>query len=143
MSQSKEHDNFMNYIERRLEHWAEWHSTGNYYGVGFHSETIEYVLMTVGIMVKSTGIKPLPCDEDAEEIEMLISEMSVQNNELANALRIQYLYNGSTRTKSKEFRIPRPHLTRLTDMARQWLAGRLSATNKFGALQNAEKNSRY
>ncbi|MEO8964505.1 MAG: hypothetical protein ABI370_07530 [Gammaproteobacteria bacterium] len=119
-------EDFMNYVEKRLDHWAQWYSTGNYYGLGFHSETIEYVLMTVGVLIKSTSIKPTPCDEEAEEIEALIIEMAKHNIKMAMALKIQYLSKRKARDRSAELNVCATKFRIYVDMAKQWLAGRLS-----------------
>jgi hypothetical protein len=127
MIQAKNTDNFMHYVERRLDHWAKWYSSGNSYGLGYPSEKIEYVLMTVGIMVKSTAAKPVPSDEEAEEIEALVTEMAIQNDKIASALRSQYYGNGLLADRAKKLGISYPQFKIYVDMARQWLAGRLSA----------------
>jgi hypothetical protein len=129
MSMAREID-FMDYVERRLEHWARWYSSGNYYGLGFHSETIEYVLMTVGVMIKSTGIKPLPCDEEAEEIEALITEMKSYNSKMAAALRICYFENKKSRERAEEIEMSSTQFKLYVKMAKQWLSGRLSASRR-------------
>ena len=46
---------FVKYVEERLQQWAEWYSSGNWYGLGYPSCSIEYRLMTEGILVKATG----------------------------------------------------------------------------------------
>ena len=118
---------FIDYVEKRLEHWAQWYSLGNHYGLGYKSESIAHVLMTIGVMIKSTGINSLPCDKEAEEIETLICDLHKQNEGLAHALHIHFLTEGSIRSKAKKFAIDRDRLSYNLDMARQWLAGRLSA----------------
>jgi hypothetical protein len=123
-------EDFMNYVEQRLEHWAHWFSSDNHYGMGFHSHTIEYILMTVGVMIKSTGIKPLSCDEEAEEIEHLVNEMCKQNFKMAMALRIQYFCKRKSRERVRELDISASKFRILVEMAKQWIAGRLSATRR-------------
>ena len=128
MCKARKDDDFMNYVQQRLEHWAQWFTRGNYYGLGYKLiKLIEYVLMTVGIIVKSTLPKPLPCDEEAEEIEALIKTMCKQNEYLANTLRHYYLTNGSLREKAARLNISHVHFKYCVDMAHQWLAGRLSS----------------
>ena len=127
MNKARKDDDFMHYVEQRLEHWARWYSSGNYYGLGFHSETIEYVLMTVGVMIKSTGLKPLPYDEGAEEIEALVTEMTKHNEKMAIMLRIHYFGNGLVSERAEKLGVSYGRFRVYVDMARQWLAGRLSA----------------
>jgi hypothetical protein len=117
----------MQHVEDRLNEWAEWFCHGNWYGLGYSPSTTIYRLMTEGIIVKGAISNMLPTNENAEEIEALIYEMWKQNEDLANAVRINYLTQGSVRHKSKKFSIHRNRLTFQLDLARQWLAGRLSA----------------
>ncbi len=124
---NKRKENFMVYVEKRLEHWARWFHSNHYYGLGFRSETIEYVMMTVGVLIKSTGVKPLPVDEDAEEIEALVVEMAAQNSKMATALRIHYFDRKKSRDRADAIQISASQFKNYVSMAKQWLAGRLSA----------------
>jgi hypothetical protein len=119
-------ENFLEYVEERLDQWAKWFSHGNSYGLSFSPCSIEYRLMTVGIINKNPGPKPLPYNEEAEEIEMLVNEMSKQNKMMADVLRYNYFTQGAVRSKAKQLDIPRLNFERNVEMARQWLAGRLS-----------------
>jgi hypothetical protein len=129
MNRLRKKRDFTIYVKRRLEHWATWFMEGNNCDLGYHPQSIIHVLMTVGILVKSSGPAQLPCDEDAEEIEALVYEMWKQNRNLANALRHYYLSKGSLREKSNFLNVSHVHFKYTVDMARQWLAGRLSAAN--------------
>ncbi len=115
------------YVQRRLQEWAEWFSRGNFYGLGYPSCSIEYRLMREGSITKHSGSRPLPCNTEAEEIEKLVKELSEQNNNLAIALRCFYFTNGSLRVKAKNVAISHVYLKYYVDMAHQWLMGRLSA----------------
>jgi hypothetical protein len=123
-----EKNDFMNYVEKRLHHWARWYSQGNFNGLGFPSENIAYVLMTVGALIKSTGAKPLPCDEEAEEIETLVTEMAKHNINMASALRVNYFTRKKARARSDVIDASPAQFKIYIQMAKQWLAGRLSAT---------------
>ncbi len=118
---------FVKYVEERLQQWAEWYSRGNLYGIGYPIYTVEYRLMTEGIVVRSTGPKPMPFNEEADEIEILIKEMAQQNQKMALALRCQYFSSGALRVKAKKLHISHSQFKYLLDLAHQWLAGRLSA----------------
>lgn len=124
---TKTPENFTAYVEKRLEHWARWFTSSHHYGLGFHSETIEYILMTVGALIKSTGVKPLPVDEDAEEIEALVREMAEHNSKMATALRIHYFDRKKSRDRADSLQISASQFKICVNMAKQWLAGRLSA----------------
>jgi hypothetical protein len=120
-------EDFILYVEKRLEHWAQWFNSGHHHGLGFHSETIEYILMTVGVMIKSTGTRPLPMDEEAEEIEALVTEMAKYNSKMAAALRIHYFDRKKSRDRADAIQIAASQFKNYVSMAKQWLAGRLSA----------------
>jgi hypothetical protein len=130
MNKPYKEEEFMAYVERRLDHWAKWFNSSNHYGLGFRSETIEHVLMTVGIMIKSTDIKPLPSDEEAEEIEQLVREMACHNSKMADALRIHYFDRKKARDRSPAMQISASQFRNYVSMAKQWLAGRLSACGR-------------
>ena len=124
-------ENFLGYVEERLDQWAKWFSEGNSYGMGYSPCSIEYRLMTVGIINKSSGPKPLAYNEEAEEIESLICELAKQDKLTAEVLRYHYLQKGSFRDKSKAFNISHNQFSHFVDMAHHWLAGRLTAIVKY------------
>jgi hypothetical protein len=130
MAKPYKKEEFMAYVERRLDHWADWFKSSNHYGLGFHSEKIEYILMTVGMMIKSTDVKPLPSDEEAEEIEVLVTEMARHNSKMADALRIHYFDRKKARDRSPAMQISASQFRNYVSMAKQWLAGRLSACER-------------
>lgn len=118
--------NYMRHIEERLYQWADWYSRGNFYGLGYPSCSIEYRIMTEGIVSRSTAPRALPTHEAAEEIEALVKEIANYHEIMANALRCHYFVTGSLRTKAAKLKISHSHFKHYVDMAHQWLAGRLS-----------------
>jgi hypothetical protein len=120
---------FNEYIEYRLQEWANWFSKGNYYGIGFNSSTIEYRLMTEGIITNQPGYKAIHCNEEAEEIENLVNEMGQQYIKQKYALRIYYF--GRTDSETSHFTMGKSQLQAYVNMAKQWFAGRLSAKMKM------------
>jgi len=120
-------DAMIQYIDYRLKEWANWFGRGNFYGIGYPPCSTEYRLMTGIISERQCGIRVMPCNEDAEEIEKLIHEMSKQNNKMAFALRIHYLDGGKWQMHKSEIGIGETKFRVYVHMGRQWLAGRLSA----------------
>jgi hypothetical protein len=119
---------FINYVEGRLNQWAEWYSRGNWNGLGYPSCSIEYRLMTEGFVERTSyASRTLSFHEEAEEVEMLVNEMSKQNHHMALALRCHYFTRGGLRTKAKKIEISHMQFKHYVDMAHQWLAGRLSS----------------
>lgn len=120
-------DKMMQYIDYRLKEWANWFGRGNFYGIGYPPYSTEYKLMMGIISEKQHGVRVMPCNEDAEEMEKLIYEMSKQNNKMAIALRIHYLDRDKLQMQKREIGIGETKFRVYIQMARQWLAGRLSA----------------
>jgi hypothetical protein len=123
-------DGLKKYLDERLNEWAEWYSHGNWHGLGFSPCTVEYRLMTEGVVIKGTAPKHSASNEDAEEIESWVKEMSEQNFKMALALRYHYFTEGGFRMKAKKVLVSHTQFKKYVDMAHQWLAGRLSAANK-------------
>lgn len=122
------------YIEKRLDHWAEWVLKGNWGCQGYPTKNILYDWIKMGCVLSSTKGKKakgqlplLPCDEEAEEIEHCIMEMHKQNPKIALALRLKYLSQGTTHQKSKSIHSSGTQFKAHVNMARQWLAGWFSA----------------
>ena len=119
------------YVEYRLQEWARWFSSGRFCGLGFPSRSIEYRLMTEAVIEKCRGKRPLSCNEEAEEMEKFVKEMSEQNQKMALALRCYYFHGGGLRKKAKLLKISHTQLKYYVDMGIQWLMGRLSVKNSF------------
>jgi len=120
-------NDFMVYVDKRLDEWAVWFSEGNFYGLGFPTSTHEYTLMTKGVHIKSTAPWELPYNQDAEEIEALVVELESQGANMAAALRKQYFGQGAFVDRAKQIGVSYQQFRICIGMARQWLAGRLSA----------------
>lgn len=121
---------FLEYVDERLQQWAEWYSRDNLFGLGYPSCSIEYRLMTEGVIVKTTGPKSLPSNEEAEEIELLVNEIAKQNERIALALRCQYFGHRRSRERAKSLGVSYAQFRIYVDLGRQWLAGRLSAPRR-------------
>lgn len=119
----------MDYVEKRLEHWAKWFSMYDDPGLGFRSYTRIYVLMTLGTMVQTSTNKPLPYDEEAEEIEDIVSNLAYYNEKLAKILCTQYIGKGAVSERAKKLGMSYARFRSYVDMARQWMAAMLSTTN--------------
>ncbi len=131
MNEGEINKKFTAYIEYRLQEWANWFDKGNFYGIGFSTSTIEYRLMTEGIVSNQPGYKTLHCNDEAEEIENLISEMHKQNFKMSLALRHHYFGYNKSHDRRSALPFSRTQLQTYLGMGRQWLAGRLSAKVKM------------
>lgn len=115
------------YVERRLQAWADWYSRGCGFGLGYPSKNLMAILQeTGGLLIKSTGEIPLPMNASAEEIEKLIAELAQRYLSLTNALREYYLGEGTTVQKAKRLNMSRAQFNICVDKAKMWLSGRLS-----------------
>ena len=115
------------YVERRLQIWADWYSHGCGFGLGYPSKNLMANLQEMGgLLIKSTGETSLPVNACAEEIEKLVGELAQRYRSLANALREYYLGEGTTVQKAKRLNMSRAQFNICVDKAKMWLSGRLS-----------------
>jgi hypothetical protein len=119
-------DDLKKYLDERLLEWSEWFSQDNSYGLGYASCSVEYRLMTEGSIINSTAPKLSIGNSRAEEIELLVNEMSQQNATMASALRIQYFGRKKSRERSDELQLSAARFKVYVEMARQWMIARLS-----------------
>lgn len=116
------------YIDKRLDHWAEWVLKGNWGNRGYPSKNVLYEWIKMGCVIsKAKGRQPLPCDEEAEEVERCVIEMAKQRPKIALALRTEYLIRGTMKQKSKCIHSSLAQFKVDLQMAKQWLAGWFSA----------------
>lgn len=127
MTAEKKHTNMLRYVEYRLEEWAHWYSRGCYMGLGYPNQsTIAALKEYQGVMIKTQGIKPIATNEQAEEIEDLMKELALQNKRLTDVLRQNYFGVGTAAYKAEQVGLSYAHFKVQLDMAKQWLAGRLT-----------------
>jgi len=115
----------LQYIEKKREEWANWYSRGDGYGLNYSSCSILYRLMKEGHIIRSSGPKPLPTHEAAQEIKSLVKIIAQQNQKIALSLHCQYFTQGFLQQKPKQLNFSHIPFKCYVDMAHQWLAGRL------------------
>lgn len=114
------------YVEKRLQVWADWCARGCSFGLVYPSKTWEAKLMeTGGIWVKGTGTYYPPSHPEAEEIEALVSVLAQDYVTIANALREYHLGEGTMTQKAKRVGLSYAQFKICVDKARMWLDGRL------------------
>jgi len=114
------------YLESRLEDWAEWLRGGNFVGIGYpRQSTLE--LIRKGMIIGANQACPpvIQVNENAEEMEKYICEMAEFKPIMAKALRMLYLDNISTKSHAKKLNMPRSQFYLQVQMSKQWLLGRL------------------
>jgi len=117
----------LHYIENRLQMWAAWFTRKERLVKGYSPVTIEYRLMTEGhIPNEYYGLRPLPTNELAEEIERLVKDLYEQNQKLAEVLRAYYLRRGTLRDKARRIGTSQTRFEVYLNSARWWLASRLT-----------------
>ncbi len=124
--------NLDEYLESRLGEWAEWLRGGNHLGIGYPRQSILALILEGKFIAqkrKSRGI--LETNENAEEIEKLVCEMSEYKFEMAQALRLYYLDSLSLRSSSKKLGISYTQYKNYVQLGKQWLAGRFSVIFSF------------
>ena len=115
------------YLEDRLDEWADWSLRIEDNGLGYPRRTIEARLRDEGgVLISGTGCRPLPVHEKAEEMERFIVELYKHKDVLGKALRTQYLEVGTVKYKAKKANTSLSQFKVYVKMAKTWLAGRLS-----------------
>ena len=115
------------YLDERIEEWADWVVRLDNHGLGYPHRTLEARLRDEGgVLISGTGYYCPPGNERAEEIERFIAELHKRNEELAIALRVYYLETGFTKHKAKKIKLSVTQFKIYVRMARMWLAGKLS-----------------
>lgn len=115
------------YVNYRLDQWADWYLRNGGFGLGYPKKSVEGKLIdNGGVLIKSTPY--LACNASAEEIEHLVVELTKQNERLAQVLREQYFGLGTMPRKAKRLGFSYAYFRTQLDMAKQWMAGRLSIT---------------
>jgi len=118
------------YLERRLQAWADWYSRGCGFGLGYPAKNLMAILQeTGGLLIKPTGQIPLPMNAAAEEIEKLVGELAQRYCSLAECLREYYLGEGTMRQKAKRQEMSYAQFKICVDKAKVWLDAKLE-TNK-------------
>lgn len=126
-------DAFMNYIDERLNQWAAWCRQKVRLGIGYPPCSIEYRMMTEGCIPRSEylGLRPMPTNELAEEMEAYMAELSKQYKDAAEAIRKHYYENGNSRQKGNAMKISKGQFDKLVLFAKAWLLGRMTPTGKL------------
>lgn len=65
--EKKMDDQFIQYVDYRINRWVSYYSRDKFYGVGFYDRSLIHCLMTEGVVISSTAPRSI-CDEDAEEV---------------------------------------------------------------------------
>jgi len=115
------------YLEERLEEWAEWLRGGNFVGIGYpRQSTLE--LIRKGMIIGANQACPpvIQVNENAEEMEKYICQMGEYKPIMAQALRMYYLNRLSFRSSSKKLNISYMQFSIYIQMAKQWLIGRFN-----------------
>lgn len=121
--------NVNEYIDCRLDEWANWYLQYGDFGLGYPRRSIEGRLMDEGgVLIKSTASRDLLCNAEAEEIEKMVLELNQQNSRLAKVLRENYFGFGTCKSKAERLAMSYSSFKTHLDMAKQWLAGRLSTS---------------
>jgi hypothetical protein len=112
------------YVEHRLHHWAKWYGQNNGSNLGYPSESLESRHLNSGGVIHSNGgIRPLPCNPAAEELEAVISILMQYDEKIAQALCQDYLYKKDQLKKAKGMGISAAQFKIDVAHARYWLRG--------------------
>ena len=103
-----------------FDRWRDWSSDGSQ--TGFKNKTIEYQLMTQGVVTRSTGSN-VKEDPECEKLDAAISAMPKQ---MHKAVKLKFLFGFTNKDASKELKMPLPTYKSLIQRCRAWLCGRLT-----------------
>ena len=114
------------YLDRRLQAWADWYSHGCGFGLGYPSKNLMARLQeTGGIHIKAIGQISSPLNAGAEEIEKLVRELAQRYRSLADSLREYYLGEGTMTQKAKRVNMSYRQFKYCVDKATIWIDGTL------------------
>ena len=122
------HNEIDAYLEVRLNEWAEWLSTGNHLNIGYQRQS-SIAMFTEGksISRNTKAVRAnVDTNEQAEEIEKMVSEMAQYKSIMSDCLRFQYLNQKSLRNSAKELGVSHTQYKLYVQMAKQWLVGRFN-----------------
>ncbi|MDX2165089.1 MAG: antiterminator Q family protein [Gammaproteobacteria bacterium] len=114
------------YLDYRLQEWAEWLNTGNFLNIGYQRESSIAMFMDgKSINRNSRFFKTVDTNESAQEMEKLVTEMARYKPAMANALRMYYLERLSFRESAKKLKISYTQYNMYVQTAKSWLAGKI------------------
>lgn len=131
------------YLEDRLNIWARWAAKG-IEAQGYPSTSPEYRILIEGVSSGSNGLKPLPSNPAAEEMDAFVSELSQYFDEKAKIIKSYYLKRSSTVRVSEiagEHNLPYREffreLNNAKDMLRLLMSIKYKEQNKLKTLRKA------
>lgn len=116
------------YLEKRLNQWAEWTLLYNDFGLGYPKKSIEAKLAdTSGIWGRMRTRRGIHSNPNAEAMEHLIQELGKNYPYLAIIIHIQYLGKGTPNEKAKILKLSHTRYYSYLTSAKYWLDGYLRA----------------
>jgi hypothetical protein len=116
------------YLEDRLRQWANWFLRHGDMGLGYPHRSVEGLLMdSGGVVIRSTVAYDASPNAAVDETERLLRQMASQNKKIATALFEYYIGVGTLKQRAKRLGLSRTQFKVHVDMAKEWLAGRLSS----------------
>lgn len=114
-------------LERLLNHWGKWVKSGNKIGLGYSGKNnLAKISESGGMFFYGTGLKLIPDDPRAEEMERLIIKLSHFNPREANAVKEYYGKQLSRQEAASRLKISVTTLNERIRLAKMWLSGRLT-----------------
>ena len=128
----------LRYVDERLKLWAAWYRQRERLGIGYPPCSVEYRMMTEGCIPRGEylGLRPMPTNLSAEEIEAFIAELNKQYEEAAQVIRRHYIDEGNVKEKAKLMNIKHEQFYELISFSRAWLLGRLTPTHHLKQIMN-------
>jgi hypothetical protein len=118
-------------LEQRLHSWADWYSRGNKAAIGYPPVSIMYWACYQTAKEKARRQAPsLPNHVEAEQVEQQVYELAQNCPLLAKALRCQYFTLGTLQYKAEQLQLSISQFKHYVDMAKIWIAARLSSSKQ-------------
>ncbi len=116
----------LEYVKSRLHHWAGWYDKDQDHPIGYARCSLEYRMMQEGVVIKTQGVKPLPCDQKAEEIEAYVCELAIDAPHIAFALRSHYFSSMYISLNKHDLQLTEDKKKQYVDRGHQWLLWKIS-----------------
>jgi len=120
--------NFEEYVEYRLQEWADWFRGGKL-GKGYPAESA-FNLFQKEMTINKTKYQQhnfMPVNEGAEEIEKMVIDLDKYNKKFAEALKKSYLGTElTTALKAKSLNLTASTFKKYVEMGRLWVVAKMN-----------------
>ncbi len=110
-------------VEFRLHEWGLWVVASIEHGLGYPSQS---TIVSALSGSRATGPKYLKDNINAEEVHIIVHELTLRHPEWVTVLKMEYTEPGVQVIKAKRLKIARFKYRNFLDKAKAWIEARLS-----------------